>query len=247
MADDHREELPAPDFRRLFEGAPDRYMVLSPSLHAIAFSDAYCRATMIERDKVLGRHLFDIFPDNPDDPGATGVANLRASLMRVLQFRKPDTMAIQKYDVRRKESDGGGFEMRYWAPLNTPIFNPAGDIICILHRADDVTETIRLQEKQTEREELARRQLHLIEELQSTKRFLDAVVDNVPGMLFVKSYPDCRFVLFNKGAENLLGYPAESFIGRTDHDFFPKEEADHFIANDRAVLETGTTLRGSAR
>jgi PAS domain S-box-containing protein len=55
----------------------------------------------------------------------------------------------------------------------------------------------------------------------------------------VKSYPDCRFVLFNRAGEELLGYPSETFLGKTDYDFFPKEQADHFVANDRAVLEAG--------
>jgi hypothetical protein len=37
--------------------------------------------------EILGRNIFDVFPDNPDDPSATGVANLRASLGRVLTQR----------------------------------------------------------------------------------------------------------------------------------------------------------------
>lgn len=53
-----------------------------------------------------------MFPDNPDDPAATGVGNLRASLDRVLKTGRPDTMAVQKYDIRRPESEGGEFEVR---------------------------------------------------------------------------------------------------------------------------------------
>jgi PAS domain-containing protein len=116
-----------PDFRALFEAAPNLYLVLSPALIIVAVSDAYCRATLTERDDILGRHLFDVFPDNPDDPAATGVNNLRASLVRVLQFRRPDAMAVQKYDIRRPETEGGGFEERYWAPLQTGRGNRAAN------------------------------------------------------------------------------------------------------------------------
>ena len=35
---------------------------------------------MTRREEVIGRPLFEVFPDNPEDPGATGVRNLRASL-----------------------------------------------------------------------------------------------------------------------------------------------------------------------
>src|SRR5919202_4850486 len=96
-----RAPSPTPDFRALFETAPGLYLVLDPDLRIVAVSDAYLAATMTERDAILGRGIFDVFPDNPDDPAATGVNNLRASLERVLAEREPDTMAVQKYDIRR--------------------------------------------------------------------------------------------------------------------------------------------------
>ncbi len=228
------------DFQRLFEAAPDLYMVLTPGLYIAALSDAYCRATMIDRTISIGRYLFDVFPDNPNDPGATGVTNLRASIARALQFRKPDIMAIQKYDVRRDGAVDGEFETRYWAPVNIPIFNAAGEVGWILHRAEDVTERIRLREQDQASRNTARNQQEIIDQLRSTKRFLDAVVDNVPGMLFVKSYPDCRFLLFNRAGEELLGYSSSTMLGKNDFDFFPKAQADHFIAFDQQVLRSGT-------
>src|SRR5947208_13930431 len=71
--------LPAPDFRTLFESATGRYLVLTSDLTIVAASDAYLHATVTKRAEVLGRELFDVFPDNPDDPRATGVRYLRAA------------------------------------------------------------------------------------------------------------------------------------------------------------------------
>jgi len=139
-----------PDFRLLFEGAPTLYLVLKPDLTIIAVSNAYLKATMTTRKQVLGRGLFDVFPDNPDDPAADGVRNLHDSLQRVLTQRTPDTMAIQKYDVRRPETEGGEFEERHWSCVNTPIFGIDGEILYITHRAEDVTDFIRLQQKDSE-------------------------------------------------------------------------------------------------
>jgi hypothetical protein len=79
-----------PDFRVLFEASPSRFLVLRPSLHIVAVSDAYLRATMTRRADILDRHIFDVFPDNPDDPAASGVDNLRAALARVLEHRTPE-------------------------------------------------------------------------------------------------------------------------------------------------------------
>ena len=74
-----------PDYRALFESAPGLYLVLDPALIIVAASDAYLRATMTRRDAIIGRGIFEVFPDNPGDPTATGVRNLRASLERVLR------------------------------------------------------------------------------------------------------------------------------------------------------------------
>ncbi len=141
-----------PDFQILFESVPGLYLVLAPDLTIVAVSDAYLRATLTERDAILGRGIFDIFPDNPDDSAATGVNNLRASLERVLQERVPDTMAVQQYDVRRP--DGSGFEVRYWSPVNTPVLRD-GEVICIIHKVEDVTEFIRLKQQESEKQQLA--------------------------------------------------------------------------------------------
>jgi PAS domain S-box-containing protein len=135
------------DFRALFEGAPGLFLVLDPDLRIVAVSEAYLAATMIRRDDVLGRGIFDVFPDNPDDPAATGVGNLRASLERVRKTGRADTMAVQKYDIRRPESEGGGFEVRYWSPVNSPVMDDLRRVRYIIHRVEDVTEFVRLQER----------------------------------------------------------------------------------------------------
>jgi len=149
--------MKAPDFQVLFESAPGLYLVLTPALTIVAVSDAYLKATMTKREEILGRGLFEVFPDNPDDPAATRVRNLRASLDRVLTHRVPDTMAVQKYDIRRPESEGGGFEERYWSPVNSPVLGADGKVAYIIHRVEDVTEFIRLKQEGSEQHRITER------------------------------------------------------------------------------------------
>jgi signal transduction histidine kinase len=137
-----------PDFKSLFEAAPGSFLVLDPDLIIVAVSDAYLRATMTSREEIVGRGLFEVFPDNPDDPEATGEGNLRASLDRVSRDRVPDTMAVQQYDIRRPEAEGGGFEVRHWSPLNSPVLGPDGELAYIIHRVTDVTEFVQLKQQQ---------------------------------------------------------------------------------------------------
>src|SRR5260221_12791896 len=126
-----------PDYRALFESAPGLYLVLDLDFTIVAASDAYLRATMTDREGIIGRGIVTVFPDNPDDPGATGVRNLRASLERVLGSGQPDAMAVQKYDIPRPE--GGGFVERYWSPVNAPVLAADGAIAYIILCVEDVT------------------------------------------------------------------------------------------------------------
>src|SRR5256712_8123725 len=151
------QPLPTSDFQALFESEPGLYLVLTPALTIVAVSAAYLKATMTKREEILGRGLFEVFPDNPDDPTATGVRNLKASLDRVLTHRVPDTMAVQKYDIRRPESEGGGFEERYWSPVNSPVMGADGNVAYLIHRVEDVTEFIRLKQEGSEQHRIIER------------------------------------------------------------------------------------------
>ena len=130
---DQISPIPATDFQPLFESAPGLYLVLTPTLTIVAVSEAYLKATLTRREEILGRNLFDVFPVNPDDLTATGVSNLSASLKRVLLNRVPDAMAVQKYDIRRPESEGGRFEERYWSSVNSPVLGKNGEVAYIIH------------------------------------------------------------------------------------------------------------------
>lgn len=147
--------VPPCDFQTIFDALPGIYLILAPDFTMVAANDARLKATMTTRQDTLGRKLFDIFPDNPGDPQATGVANLRASLQRVLETRQPDTMAVQKYDIPRP--DGAGFEERYWSPMNCPVLDANGEVAYIVHRVEDVTEFVRLRQQGAEQSRLAER------------------------------------------------------------------------------------------
>ncbi|WP_326778273.1 PP2C family protein-serine/threonine phosphatase [Streptomyces sp. NBC_01445] len=130
------------DYKALFTVTPSPYLVLGPDLVIVAVNEAYLHATGRSRQDLVGQYLFDAFPDNPADESADGVQNLDASLRRVLRWRQPDTMAVQKYDIP-VPSRPGAFEERWWSPINTPVLGPDGRVAWIIHRVEDVTEFVR--------------------------------------------------------------------------------------------------------
>jgi hypothetical protein len=167
--------------RKIFETAPALLLLLGAdeSFPILDVSDGYLRATYTERDKILGRSLFEVFPANSQDQEATGSANLRASLQRVLAEGRSDTMAVHKYDIRRSASEGGGYERRYWSPVNTPVFDADGRILFI----EDVIEFSRTHRALTnEGEKLRLEVMWHDQELQEANRQLREVTEQFQAM-----------------------------------------------------------------
>lgn len=128
-------------FQAEFERGTQPYLLLDPrpGLRIVDVNDAYSHATMASRPKVAGERLFDVFPDNPGDPAADGVANLYASLSIAVEMGRPHEMRLQRYDDR---NSSGQFVERYWRPRNTPIFDEDHRLLFLLHHVEDVTEMV---------------------------------------------------------------------------------------------------------
>jgi two-component system cell cycle sensor histidine kinase/response regulator CckA len=195
------------DFQALFQSAPGLYLVLTPDFTIVEVSDAYLRATMTRREEIIGRGVFDVFPDNPEDSAATGERNLRSSLKRVLERRDPDAMPEQRYDIRKPEAEGGGFEERYWSPVNSPVFGPDKEVRYILHSVQDVTEMVRLRQRGIEQEKV-------MKDLRGEERFRKAFNAN-PEPILIATLSDARFVDVNESFLRITGYRREEVIGRT--------------------------------
>ncbi len=70
---------------------------------------------------------------------------------------------------------------------------------------------------------------------------LEAVIEHLPFMIYMKDAKDLSFTRFNRAAEQLLGHSRTDLLGKTDSSFFP-EEAMAFTQKDREVLNGGTIV-----
>jgi two-component system sensor kinase FixL len=253
------------DFQALFEAAPGLYLVLGPDLTIVGASDAYLQATMTQREAIVGRPLFEVFPDNPDDPEATGTANLGASLARVLRLRQPDAMAVQKYDVRRPD---GTFEERFWAPLNSPVLDQAGKVRWIIHRVEDVTEVVRLRHGEGARDAMILEQQRVIGQLRTANETLaanDEALRTGEARLrsILTTIPDAMVMIdehglilsFSTTAERLFGYTADEVVGRNVSMLMPepyRSEHDNYVARylrtgEKRIIGIGRVVLGQRR
>lgn len=184
-----------PDFQLLFEGLPHLVLVLSPGpdFIMVAANEGRLRGTNTRREDCMGRSIFEVFGRNPDGRSEFGAGVLRASLERVMQSREPDRMAVTQYDIPRRSSEGGGFEVRYWSPLNVPVLDDQGEVIYIIHQTEDVTEQVLAQQH-------SRPSLKLADE-----RFRAALLASEAG-IFDWYLDECRFYC-DSALQQLFGLP----------------------------------------
>ncbi|MET7622415.1 SpoIIE family protein phosphatase [Streptomyces sp. NPDC005408] len=137
---------PQIDYAAVFQTVPGPIALLTPQLVYADANEAFLLMSGRTREQVVGHYLFDVFPDNPNDPSATGMRSLQASLLRVIAEGERDTMALQRYDVEAPERPGY-WERRYWSPVNAPVLGPDGSVVLIVHRVEEVTELIRARSR----------------------------------------------------------------------------------------------------
>ena len=82
----------------------------------------------------------------------------------------------------------------------------------------------------------------LLQRSRTQEQFFSSIIEQIPHMVFIKSPGELRFLRINNAGEKLLGCTRDELVGKNDYDFFPREQANFFVAKDREVLETGAIL-----
>jgi two-component system sensor kinase FixL len=261
----HADMHIVPDFQSVFQAVPGAYLVLAPDLTIAEASDAYLQATFTERPNIIGRTPFQVFPENPKDPGTTGLDDLRSSLERVLRLRRADATAVQRYDVRRPD---GAFEEKYWSALNCPVLDGNGEVEWIIHRIEDVTEIVRLKNKTAEIDALTREQQRIVRELRGANDELAANQRELKGReaflrCIVTTFPDAIVVIddkgfiqsFNGNAERLFGFTGREVLGRNVSMLMPAphhQDHDGYLARylatgERRMIGMGRVVVGQRK
>ncbi|MBC6991986.1 PAS domain-containing protein [Hymenobacter sp. BT491] len=231
--------MPAlPDLLPVFHVLPGAYLLLSRDLVIEAASDAYLAATLSTRDGLLGKNLFEAFPDNPDAPDAHATHNLRASLAQVLATGEPHEMARQHYDVP-DPAQPGRFVERHWLPRNTPVLDAQGRVSHILHGVVDVTEQVR--DETTLRASQAAERTSLAEAEAQRNRLL-TLIAQAPALIASLSGPSHVVELANDGFQAMFGH--REIIGKTYREAAPELAGQPFFPLLDEVYRTGDTYYG---
>ncbi|MDX3643445.1 PP2C family protein-serine/threonine phosphatase [Streptomyces sp. MB09-02B] len=130
------------DYAEVFRALPGMVALLTPELVYADANEDFLRLAGRSREQLLGRYIFDVFPENPNEPAAAGMRETEASMLRTVATGERDTMALLRYDIEDPQRPGL-WQEHYWSPVNAPVLGPDGKVVLIVHRVEEVTELIR--------------------------------------------------------------------------------------------------------
>jgi len=235
-------DVGAPDFGAVFQALANPHMVLDREFRYVEVNRAYCETTERSREEFLGRHVFDLLPNE----GPSG-AKMLASLQRVLETGQPDSIPLLAYPIPLPKSRSGRFEMRFWSTVQTPVLGRDGRTEFIIQNAIDVTNLQKLKQlafgasgvpdpgeavifQRASEVEAAN------EALQKETEWLISLFQQAPGFISALAAPDLRIALANDATQQLIGH--RQIVGRTFAEALPELAAQGYADLAYRVLQT---------
>lgn len=121
------------DYQSLFRALPTPFMVLDKNLRFVEMNDAYLAVTRRSRDELLGRYVFEAFPETGER-----LTTFKAAFEQAIAGT-PNTLVNQPFSIPRPSHEGGGFREVYWNCSHMPLFGDGGQVVGMVQHANDVT------------------------------------------------------------------------------------------------------------
>jgi PAS domain S-box-containing protein len=235
------------DIQSVFYALPGAYLIIRPDLFIVDANDLLLKLILKKREEITGKYLFDVLPDNPDNPAANGVSKWKSSLDYVLSHKVRHDMEITRYDVSGADNITGSFQVRYWMPSNIPVLDKRGTLQFIIHYTVDITEQIENQhhilELTAKNEQLLEGERRARKEAEEQRVMLENLIMNAPAMICMLSGPDLVFRLVNPHYQAL--FPGKQLVGKTVLEAIPEIRDQQIIDVLQNVYKTGVTFYGN--
>ncbi|WP_408096887.1 PAS domain-containing protein [Peredibacter sp. HCB2-198] len=233
------------EFSTVFHALPVPFLVLKANWTIIFASDLYLQLMRTTNQQLLGKYVFDVFPDNIANE-SMGARILKHSLERVLKTHKADSPGVIRYEVWNP--DLKKFEERYWSTFNSPIVKN-DEVTHIIHKVEEVTDILKGVEQvrdlelkiatqaaeikdvnirlQHEKDTLEHRVEERTEELTHTSDQLEFIANSIP--IHLNQYDAFeRFIFVNKATQEWWGISEKDFIGKTLREVLGEEKYRDF-------------------
>lgn len=223
---------------KIFESLPGLYLILSPELTILCVSNTYLQETFTERKAIVGKNVFEVFPDNPDTAEARATANLLASFQLVLSSARPHTMGLEHYDVPDPHK-AGGFVERYWKATNTPVLNEQEEVSYIIHEVVNVTEKVKTK---YQLEESQNREREALAKAEQQRAHMERFLMQAPAIIVVHDGPDLVFEFINPLYQQV--FPGRDLLGKPLLEGLPELAGTPIWDIIQQVYQTGKTYEG---
>jgi signal transduction histidine kinase/CheY-like chemotaxis protein len=243
----------------VFRRSPNAYMIVDRELKYVAANEAYLRVTASTLEDLVGKSLFEAFPNDPDDPNNEPARLLRSSLERVLETRMPDALAMIQYRVPIERNGKVAIEDRYWSATHTPLVDVNGEVVGILQHTVEVTELQSLRAELRGRtpgpQDAASAQIQAgilgraqaVQDanvsLDAERRHLRSLFEQAPGFTAFLRGPQHVFEIANSAYYELIGERRE-IIGKPVREALPEIADQGFPQLLDQVFEGGASFVG---
>lgn len=197
---------------------PGNYLILEPNAPHFTIaevSEGYNITTRLTREQLIGKHLFEVFPDNPEKSYPSGVEKLRNSLLTVINTKESHEMPALRYDVQFPESDL--FEEKHWLPANKPVIVD-NQVVYIIHMVDDITEKRKLKD---------------------SENYFKALADETPFIVWRSINGMCNYV--NKAWIDFTGLTFQESLGTGYRKIFHPDD----LGNQNRLFEKAIASRSA--
>jgi PAS domain S-box-containing protein len=112
----------------------------NPRFTIVGANRYYLKATNTISEDIMGKGIFEAFPENPEDIASEGYLTLRHALEDVIRTGQEQKMHPIRYDIKMQETSR--FKVSYWLTVCTPSYDENKKLQYIFIRVKDVTESV---------------------------------------------------------------------------------------------------------
>ncbi len=205
----------------------------APKFTIISVSKTYLNITGATLDELIGVGLLEAFPENPHIE-SNGANQLKESLTTALLTKQEAVLGARRYDIFVRRTNQ--WETRYWTATNSPVLNEQGEVECIVHITQDVTEIYNLAQKK-------RNEFEIVE---AQRRQLQEAYQQAPVGIGLLSGRELKIEFGNDSILQVLG-KTKDIIGKTVAEAIPELNGQPFLQILDTVYSSGETYYGNSQ
>ncbi|MCH7412260.1 PAS domain S-box protein [Belliella sp. R4-6] len=175
--------------KKIFDASPLPSLLIranDPFFTLVDANESYYKISNSTQEDLIGKGLFEAFPQNPNENSGATVKLLDA-IKTVMVTKETYNAPIQKYDIPIRGTDQ--FEVRYWDPVFIPILNEKKEVSHILHTTENVSIAVQAEKA-----------------LSLSNKKLNDLISSIDGIFWEAEINPLKFTFVSPQSYEILGF-----------------------------------------